>query len=150
MNFCLGPFALVAAATYAKARVGLGQLKSEGSKCGPFALVAAARLRCCCNLRKSKGRVRPTHKRGKQMRPFCLGFARLRCCCNLRKSKGRLGPSQKRGEQMEAHKRGKEKGKFLKLTLNIQFFFVFFFVFSRLFISICLVVVAFLRVKFVC
>jgi hypothetical protein len=37
MNFCLGPFALVlhayaAAATYAKARVGLGQVTSEGSK----------------------------------------------------------------------------------------------------------------------
>src|SRR6202789_4751563 len=38
MNFCLGPFALVlhayaAAATYAKARLGLGQVTSGGSKC---------------------------------------------------------------------------------------------------------------------
>jgi hypothetical protein len=74
------------------------------SKCGPFALVAAARLRCCCNLRKSKGRLRPTQKqmRGKQMGPFCLGFARLRCCCNLRKSKGRVRPTHKRGKQMVA------------------------------------------------
>jgi hypothetical protein len=38
MKFCLGPFALVlhayaAAATYAKARLGLGQVTSGGSKC---------------------------------------------------------------------------------------------------------------------
>jgi LAGLIDADG DNA endonuclease family/LAGLIDADG endonuclease len=57
-----------------------------------------------CPNRKSKARLRPTQKRGKQMGPFCLGFARLRCCCNLRKSKGRLRPTQKqineRGKQM--------------------------------------------------
>jgi hypothetical protein len=38
IKFCLGPFALVlhayaAAATYAKARLGLGQVTSGGSKC---------------------------------------------------------------------------------------------------------------------
>jgi hypothetical protein len=93
MNFCLGPFA-----RSAKARVGLGQLKSEGSKWGPFALVAAARLRCCCNLRKSKGRLRPTHKRGKQMeahkRPLLLAIATQR-------QKG------KRGKQMAPRGTGK-------------------------------------------
>src|ERR1700679_2189558 len=76
---------------------------------GPFALVAAARLRCCCNLRKSKGRLRPTQKqmRGKQMeaqkRPLLLAIATQR---QKGKGKGRgrskCGLTQKRGTRSRA------------------------------------------------